>query len=113
MNIHRNSITISIFTHQNIIRRRPVAEVEDSRKGATVVRFVPGGKGQTGGAHGEGVDAHVLVTGSREKQLVVGDRGAVHKSGVIDNRTAGNVPHPGSRHRVEAVVQLQAIGQSR
>ncbi len=113
MNIHRYSITIPIFTNQNIIYSFPIAEVEDSRPGAAVVRFIPGGEGQTSSTNGEGVDAHVLATGSGEQQLVVGDRGAVHKSGVIDNRTAGNVPHPGSRHRVEAVVQLQAIGQGR
>ena len=106
-------VRVGQLRNQNIICSCPVREVEDCRIEAAVVRLIPGSKGQTSSVRGEGVDAHVLVTSSREQQLVVGDRGAVHKSRVIDNRTARNVAHPGSRHGIEAIVQLQAIGGHR
>ena len=87
-----------------------VAELEEPRPVAAVVRPPPGGEGQAGSARGEGVDAHVLAAGSGEQQLVVGDRGAVLQRRIVDNRTAGRVADPRSKHRggVEAIVELQA-----
>ena len=94
MSMHCKNVIGRILGDQNIIFSSPVAEVEDSRIVAAVVRFIPGGEGQASSARGEGVDAHVLATSTREQQLVVGDRGAVHKSRIVYNRTARNVAHP-------------------
>ena len=76
--MRRKNVIVRMFASHNIIRRYPVAEVEESRPISAVIRFIPGGEGETSSARGEGAYVHILSTGSGEQQLVVGDRGAVH-----------------------------------